>query len=57
MPTVWNVPVAADCFEREQGNLGCRIGDDDLRVQQADEGDEQANAGRDGFLQASWGWH
>ena len=38
-------------FEREQGNLGCRVGDDDLGVQQADEGDEQADAGRNGFLQ------
>ena len=46
-------PRSSGLFEREQGNLGCRIGDDDLGVQQADEGDEQADAGRDGFLQGN----
>ena len=32
-------------------NLGSRIGDDDLGVQKPDKGDEQADAGGDGFFQ------
>ena len=38
-------------LEGKEGDLGGRVADDDLRTGQADEADEEADTGRDGFLQ------
>lgn len=43
MPVVWKVP-AHGLLEGEKGNLGGRIGHDDLGAAQTDEGDEKADA-------------
>ena len=38
-------------LEGKEGELGGRVADDDLRTGEADEADEEADTGRDSFLQ------